>query len=105
MERRENLENQFVSSQRCAEIAIDDNVHGRQRCTTPLVKPGVYSSQYTTFGSESRVPSFLVKMDVPAVEVVEEVGVANVQLMWRDADDGAWYSISSHSSPTRTFII
>jgi hypothetical protein len=38
----------------------------------------IYSGEYATFGPKARVPSFLVEVDVPAIELVEKVGVADV---------------------------
>jgi hypothetical protein len=53
------------------------------------VKRRVHSREHTALGSESRIPSFLVEMEISTIEFVEEVGVANVQLVWRDADNGS----------------
>jgi hypothetical protein len=53
------------------------------------MEPCVDSREYTTLGSETRVPSFLVEMEILAIELVEEVGVADVNLMRRDSDNRA----------------
>jgi hypothetical protein len=92
MERRENL--------RCQSLAIamfdmscghvdDVSLHGRQRRTTPLMGRRMDGSQYTSFCPKPPVPAFLIKVDVLAIEFVEEARVANVQLVWRNADDWA----------------
>jgi hypothetical protein len=47
----------------------------------------VYCGEYATFGSKTRVPSFFVQMEVLAIEVIEEVRVANVQFVWCDSNN------------------
>lgn len=65
------------------------SLHGRQGRTTPLMSRRMDGSQHTTLSPKSLVPSFLIKVDTFAIELVKEVRVANMQLVGRDADDWA----------------
>lgn len=49
----------------------------------------IYSSQYTTGDANLLVPSFLVKVKLLVIELVEEARVADVKLMGCYSDDRA----------------
>ena len=51
---------------------------------------GIDGGQDAAFCAEADIPSFFVKVEVFGVEFLEEVRVADVQLVGGYADDWAW---------------
>jgi hypothetical protein len=64
-------------------------LHGTQCGTAAFVEGGIHGGQDAALCAEADVPSLLVEVEVLCIELVEEVRVADVQLMGGDTDDWA----------------
>lgn len=67
----------------------DVHLHGIHSCTSAAMLVSPNGSEQPILGPEAVVPALLVDLQRLTIDVVEEARVADVQLVGRDADDGA----------------
>jgi hypothetical protein len=67
---------------------VNAHIHRSQGSATQLVDLGVGRGQHAAFATKAFVPPFLVEMHIPWVDLVEKAGVSDMDLVWRDTNDG-----------------
>lgn len=64
-------------------------LHGTQCGTAAFVERGIHGGQDAALCPEADVPSLLIEVEVLCIKFLEEVRVADVQLVGGDANDWA----------------